>query len=101
MQSEIGNLLVFQLQLELVRDQCDELRIGGFAFCVGNRISEESLQGIQVAPIPSYLDGVTDGPFHPGGGGLECLCHLRIQYFRNGVDGVPAAHQMATAATVL
>ena len=42
---------------------------------------------------------MTDGSFHAAGCGLEGLGYLRIQDFRDGVDGVPTAHQTATAAT--
>ena len=42
-QSEIANLRALELQLELVRNQGNELRIGGFSFGIGNRIAKESL----------------------------------------------------------
>ena len=35
-----------QLQLELVRDQSDELRIGGLALGIGHGVAKESLQGV-------------------------------------------------------
>ena len=68
-----------QLQLELVRNQGDELRIGGLALGVGYRIAEESLQGIQIPSVPGNLDGVADGPLHPAGGCPKGLCHLGVE----------------------
>ena len=69
---------MFQLQLELVRNECDKLRIRGFSFGVADGVSEKALQSIQITPIPGNLDCVADGSLHPGGGGLKCLCHLGI-----------------------
>ena len=46
-QSELRSLGGFELQLQLVRNQSDELTIGGFAFGVGYRIAEDPLQLIQ------------------------------------------------------
>ena len=59
--SIIDRFGVFQLQLELIGDEGDELAVGGLAFCVGNCIAEEALEGIQVAPVPGHLDGMADG----------------------------------------
>ena len=83
--SELCNLAGLQLQLELVRDEGDELRIGGLAFRIGNRVSEEPLEGVQVAPVPGYLDGVADGPLHTAGGGLEGFRHLGVQDLGDGI----------------
>ena len=76
------------MQLQFVGDEGDELTIGGFSLGVGNRVSEEPLEGIQVATIPGHFDGVSDGSFHSGRGGLEGLCHLGVQYLGDGI-GVP------------
>ena len=46
------------------------------------------MQRIQIAPIPGYFDGVADGPLYPGRRGLEGLCHLGVQDFRDGVDHI-------------
>ena len=87
-QSEIRHLRCLQLKLELVCDEGDEFRIRGFSLGVADGIAEESLQGVQVASVPGYLDGMADGPFHPAGGGLECFCHLRVEHLGDGI-GVP------------
>ena len=89
----------FQLQLELIRDESNKLGVRGFALGIADGIPKESLQGIQVSPIPSHFDGMADGSFHSAGSGLEGLCHLGIQYLGDGIDGVPTAHLTATAAT--
>ena len=90
--SELGRVCALELELQLVCDEGDELRIGGLALGVGHGVPEKALQGVQIPPIPGHLDGVADGPLHPGGGGLECFCHLGVQYLRDGV-GVLAARQ--------
>ena len=74
--------------MQLVRNEGDELRIGGLAFGVGYGIAEEPLQCIQIPSVPSHLDGMADGPLHPAGGGLEGLGHLGVEYLGDGV-GVP------------
>ena len=84
-QSVLGRLGGFELKLELVRDEGDELRIGGLSFGVAHRIPKEPLQCIQIPPVPGNFDGVADGPLHPAGGGAEGFGYLRIQYLRNGV----------------
>ena len=86
--------------MQLVCDQSDELTIGGFSLGIGNRVPKEPLKGIQIASVPSYLDGMADGSFHSAGGGLEGFCNLGIQNLGDGIDGVPTAHLTATAATV-
>ena len=78
----------FELKLELVRNQGDELRIGGLSFGVADRVAEEPLQGVQIAPIPRHFDGMADGSFHPGRGSLEGFGYLRIQHLGDGI-GVP------------
>ena len=83
--SKLRRLGTLELQLQLVRNQGDELRIGGLAFGVGYGVAEEPLQGIQITPIPGYLDGVADGPLDSTGGGLEGLGYLGIEYLCDGV----------------
>ena len=84
-QSVLRRLRALELQLQLVRDQGNELRIGGLALGIGNRVAEEPLQGIQVATVPGYLDGVTDGTLHSAGGGAEGLGYLRVENLGDGV----------------
>ena len=84
--SKLRRLSGFELKLQFVRNQGDELRIGGLTFGVGNCVAEKSLQGIQIAAIPSYLNGMADGTLDATGGGLEGLCDLRIQYLCNGIS---------------
>ncbi len=57
------------LQAQTVRDHGDELRIRGLALDAAHRVAEELLEGLHVAPVPGHLDGVADGPLHPGRGG--------------------------------
>ena len=70
-------LLLLALELEAIGDHGDELRIGGLPLRVGDRVSKILLQGLQITPVPGHLNGVTDGPLPPGGGGAEALGHLR------------------------
>ena len=74
-----------QLQLELVCNQGDEFRVRGFSLGIADGIAEKSLQSIQVASVPGDFDGMADGTLHPAGGGLECLCHLGVQYLGDGI----------------
>ena len=85
-----------ELQLELVRDQGDKLTIRRLALGVAHRVAKESLQGIQIAPVPGNLDGVANGPFHPAGGGAEGLGYLRVEHLGDGVrvpDGPRRGYQ--------
>ena len=61
--------------MELIGDEGDELTIRGFSLGIRNRVAKEPLQGIQVASVPGYFDGVADGTLYPAGGGLEGFCH--------------------------
>ena len=61
--SEIGNLAGFQLKLQFISDQGDELRIGGFSFGIGNRVPEKPLQSIQISTVPGDFNGMADGRF--------------------------------------
>ena len=93
LQLKIPNFRRLQLKLELVCDKRNKFGIGGFAFGIGYRVAEEALEGVQVAAVPGYFDGVADGPLDAAGGGLECFGYLGVQYLGDGVDGVPTAHQ--------
>ena len=89
-QSVIGHLLSFELKLELVRDEGDELRICGLALGVGHGVAEEPLQGVQVSPVPGHLDGVANGSLHSGWGGAEGLGYLRVEHLGDGVGVLTA-----------
>ena len=69
--SKIRHLGGFQLQLQFVRNEGDEFRIRRLTLRIGNCVSKEALESIQISTIPSYFNGVADGAFHPTGGGLE------------------------------
>ena len=84
----IGHLLALELKLELVRNQGDELRIGGLALCVGHGVAEEALQGVQIAPIPGDFNGMADGTLHSGWGGAEGFGHLRVEHLGDGVNHI-------------
>ena len=86
----LGGLGGFELQLQPVRDQCDKLTIGGLSLGVTHGIAKEALQGVQVSPVPCHLDGVADGPFYPGGGGLEGFGHLGVEDLGDGIRGLSA-----------
>ena len=91
-QSEIGNLRRLQLKLQFVSDKGDEFRIGRLTLCIADGIAEKSLQSVQVASVPGYFNGVADGTLYTGRRGLESLCHLGVQDFRDGVDNVHIVH---------
>ena len=80
-----------ELQLKPIRNQRNKLTIRGLSFGIAHGIPKEPLQGIQIAPIPGYLDGVANGALHPAGGCSECFRYLGIQYLRDGVAGLRPA----------
>ena len=83
-----GELALLLLQDQSVTNHGDEFRISGLTLGIADRVAEEPLQSIQVAPIPRHFDGVADGTLHTAGGGLEGLCHLGVQDLGDGI-GVP------------
>ena len=82
------------LQLQFVGDKGDELRIGGLALGVGNRVAEEALEGIQISSVPCYFNSMANGSFHSAGCGLECFRHLRIEHLGDGIN-LPDGKQRA------
>ena len=88
--SVLRRLGALELQLQPVRYQCDELTVRGLALGVAHRVAKEALQGVEIAPVPGYLNGVADGPFYPAGGGLEGFGHLGVEDFGDGVRGLSA-----------
>ena len=86
--SEIRHLAGLQLQLELVCNQGNKLTVGRLTFRITDRVPEKSLQGIQVASVPGYFDGVSDGTLYSGRRGIEGLGHLRVQHLGDGVDHI-------------
>ena len=89
--SILRRLGALELELQPVSDKRDEFRIGRLPLGIAHRIPKEPLQGIQIAPIPGYLDGVADGPLYPAGGRPEGFRYLGIQHLRDGVAGLRPA----------
>ena len=85
---EMGGIRTLELELKLVRNEGDEFGIGGFSLGVADGVAKESLEGIQIAPVPGHFNGMPDGPFYPGGRGLEGLGHLRIEHLGDGIDDI-------------
>ena len=84
-QSEIGNLVRLQLKLQFVCDKGDKFRIRGFSLGIADGIPKEALEGIQIASVPCYLNGMADGSFHPARCGLECFRHLGVEHLGDGI----------------
>jgi len=91
--SEVCDFRRLQLKLQFVSDKGDELRIGGFSLGIADRISEESLQSVQIASVPGDLDGVSDGTLHSGRRGLEGFRHLGVEYLGDGIDHIHVIHR--------
>ena len=94
--SVLRRFRALELQLEFVRNEGDELRIGGLALGVAHRVAKEALQGIQISSIPGNLNGMADGPLYPGRRGAEGFGDLRVQYLCDGVrvpDGPRRGYQ--------
>lgn len=81
----MGGLGTLELKLELVRNKCDELTIGGLPLGIAHRIAKEALQGVQITPVPGDFDSVANGPFYPGRRGLEGFGHLGVENLGDGV----------------
>ena len=82
---EIRHFRGFQLKLKLVSYKRDEFRVGGFSLGIAHRVAEESLEGIQIAPVPGHFDGVPDCSLNTAGRGLECFRHLGVEYFGDSI----------------
>ena len=89
--SILRRLGALELKLQPVSDKRNKLTIGGLPLGVAHGIPKEPLQGVQIPPIPGYLDGVADGTLHPAGGRPEGFRYLGIQYLRDGVAGLRPA----------
>ena len=74
--------------MQFVSDKGDEFRIRRLTLGIADGIAEKSLQSIQIASVPGYLNGVTNSTLHSGWCGLEGLCHLGVENLGDGV-GVP------------
>ena len=83
--SKLRRLGALELKLQFISNQGDELRVGGLSLGVADGVAEESLQGVQIAPVPGYLDGVPDCPLHSGRRRAEGLGHLGVQDLGDGV----------------
>ena len=88
--SKLRRLGTLELKLEFVRNQGDELRIGGLSLGIGHCVAKEFLQGVQVAPIPGNLNGVADGSLHSGRRGAEVFGYLGIEHLGDGVGVLSA-----------
>ena len=89
--SILRRLGALELQLKPICNEGDKLTIRRLPLGIAHRIPKEPLQGIQIAPIPGYLDGVANRPLHPAGGRAEGFRHLGIEYLRDGVAGLRPA----------
>ena len=78
------------MQGQFVCDKGNKFRIRRLALRIAHRIAEKSLKGIQVTSVPGYFDGVADGTLYPTGSGLECFCHLGVQYLGDGIGVLTA-----------
>ena len=80
------------IQPHLVGDHRNKLRVGGLAPEVMDGVANVEVEGVHIAPVPRYLDGVADGTLHPAGGGAVALGDFRIQALGDGVDVVRLVH---------
>lgn len=85
---EMGGIRTLELELELVRNEGNEFGVGGFSFGVADGVAEESLEGVQVTPVPGHFNGVPDGPLYTGRRGLEGFGHLWIEHLGDGIDDI-------------
>ena len=69
------------LHAQLIRDHSDELAVGGLVLRGADLAAEGGIQRLDAAPVPRYLDGVTDGPLHLAGGRAEMAGDAGIQLY--------------------
>ena len=53
--------LALDLQCQPISDHGDEFAVGGLSLGTVYGVAEVLLEGFQIAPIPSHLDGMADG----------------------------------------
>lgn len=63
---EMGGIRTLELELKLVRNEGDEFGIGGFSLGVADGVAKESLEGIQIAPVPGHFKWHAGWPVLPG-----------------------------------
>jgi hypothetical protein len=68
--------LIFKAHI--IRDHSNKLRVCGLAAIILDSVAKVGIEGINVASVPSYLNGVADGSFHTGCGGLVLFRHGRV-----------------------
>ena len=76
----------FVLQTEVVCDHGDEFRVGRLPAGILDGVTEKAVQHVQIAPIPSHLDGMANGTLHAGGGSAVMLGNRGIKNLGNGID---------------
>ena len=80
------------IQSHLIGYHCNELTVGGFAPQVMDGIAEVAVEGVHIAPVPRYLNGVADGTLHPAGGGAVFLGNFRVEALGHSVDILRLVH---------
>ena len=80
------------MQAQFIGDHGDELAVGGLAPGVVDGIAEVGVQHVHVAPVPSHFNGMADGAFHPGTGGVILFGHIGVKLFGHSVDDFRVLH---------
>lgn len=75
----------FELELQFVSNQGDELRIRRLALGVAHRVAKEALQGVEIAPVPGDFNSMADGSLHSRRGGAKGLGNLGVKDLGDGV----------------
>ena len=63
---------------------------------VVHRIAEKGIDGVYLASVPCYFDGVADGPFHAAGGGVAFFSDGRIEFLCD----MPAAAEVVLFSVI-
>ena len=79
-------LIQLILQPQIISNHCNKFAIRGFTAVVLDGVAEVGVEGIDVAPVPRDLDGVTDGTLDAACGGLIFLCDRGVENFGDTVD---------------
>lgn len=73
-------------QPQLIRNHGDKLRISRLASGIMNGVPKVRIEHIYIASVPCHLNGMADGTFHSGGGGLISLGNGGVKLLGHRID---------------
>lgn len=80
------------IQPHFICNHGDELGVGGLAAQVMDGVAEITVQGVYIAAVPRYLNGVADGALYPAGRGAVVFGYFGVQAFGDRIDVLAVLH---------